>query len=493
MKAVRYFLIFIAAGLAAVLIADMTFLGTAAAFIRDGRMAYGLTAGTASIGGMTREEAAREINRISQTSLNGDALILSLSNENRVFSFSAEEIGLSIDTDKVLETAYNVGRDGSAMQQFFTMLDCAIRGKKTPLAATLDDKKLADALQRVKQEVDRAPKDASVYFTPAGIEQVPGVTGRRLDTADLSEKVKPRLMELRLPCREALSPEETEPAIRTEDISAINALLSDCTTYYIADTGRGDNIEIAAAALDNCIVRSGDELSFNATVGHRVASAGYAVAPVIINGKTEQDIGGGVCQVSSTLYNAILTAGLTPTDRTAHYYPSAYVDAGLDATVADGQIDFAFRNTLPHAILLRSGASNGVLTISVYGCAEDLPGVIEMETAIIGPPPTVEVYRVTRVGDQVISSEYMYTDVYDVPPPPEEEKPAETPAMFSPTPTPTPTPAPSAIPSSEPKPSPASPAETTTPPATAPPAAQPPSEPPATPSAPTKPSRVPKR
>ncbi len=461
MKAVRYFLIFIAAALVLALIADMTFLGTAAAFIRDGRMAYGLKAGNAPIGGMTREEAAHEIQRTAKAILNGEALILSLPDENHAFSFTAEEIGLSVDADKMTEAAFKVGREGGKIQQIVSVLECAFQGKETPIAAVLDESKLSQALQQVKQAVDRAPKNASIVFLPTGIERQPGVTGRRLDTEALASVVTPKLLELRLPCREALTPKETEPEITLEDISSINARLSDCTTYYIADTGRGDNIEIAAAALDNCIVRPGAELSFNTTVGSRVASAGYTVAPVIINGKTEQDIGGGVCQVSSTLYNAIMTAGLTPTDRTAHYYPSAYVDAGLDATVADGQIDFAFRNTLPHAVLLRSGAYNGTLTISVYGCAEDLPGVMEMESVIIGPPPTVEVYRLTYVGDQLVNREYLYTDEYDVPPPPEEEKPVETPAMFEPASAPAAEPAQEAKPSAaemKPTPEPAPPA-----------------------------------
>ena len=199
MKAVRYFLIFIAAALAAVLIADMTFLGTATAFIRDGRMAYGMKAGSVSIGGMTREEAAREIQRIAKTALNGEALILSLPDENHAFSFSAEEIGLSVDTDKMLDAAFSVGRDGSKAQQVFSMLECAFQGKDTPLFAALDNAKLDQALQRVKQAVDRAPKDASIVFLPTGIERQPGLTGRRLDTNALAAKVTPRLLELRLP------------------------------------------------------------------------------------------------------------------------------------------------------------------------------------------------------------------------------------------------------------------------------------------------------
>ena len=162
MKAVRYFLIFIAAALVLALIADMTFLGTAAAFIRDGRMAYGLKAGNAAIGGMTREEAAREIQRTAKAILNGEALILSLPDENHAFSFTAEEIGLSVDADKITESAYKVGREGGKLQQLISVLECAFQGKETPLAAVLDESKLNKALQQVKQAVDRAPKNATI-------------------------------------------------------------------------------------------------------------------------------------------------------------------------------------------------------------------------------------------------------------------------------------------------------------------------------------------
>ena len=167
----------------------------------------------------------------------------------------------------------------------------------------------------------------------------------------------------------------------------------------------------------------------------------------------EQDFGGGVCQVSSTLYNAVLLAGLTPTARTSHFYPSTYLPAGLDATVADGQIDFVFQNTLPHSILLRAGAFEGSLTVEVYGHRADLPGEYDLETAIIGPPPTVEVYRVLYNGDTVIDREYLYTDVYDVPPPPEDEKkPEPTTTETAPTPEPAPEPKPEPAVKPEPKP-----------------------------------------
>lgn len=445
MKALRYFLLVVAVGLAAVLVADITFLGTAMTYLREGRMAYGLTMGGRNIGGMTREEAAREVAQSVKKSLAGDALVLSLYGGEKTFPFSAEEVGLDADMDAMLTSAYRTGRSGTTVQNFIEMVECALNGKEVFAEVKLDEARLAETLNRVKQEVDRPPVDASVMFTATGILHSEGSTGRQMDVASLTEKVRPKLLGLHLPCREAITLVETEPEVSLKDIQPIDGLLGSCTTYYGSETGRGDNIEIATAALNNCIVLPGEELSFNTQVGPRLPSRGYETAPVIVDGKVEQDFGGGVCQVSSTLYNAVLLAGLTPTARTSHFYPSAYIAAGLDATVADGQIDFVFQNTLPHSVILRAGAYDGSLTVEVYGHREDLPGEYDLETAVIGPPPTVEVYRVLYQGDKVVEREYLYTDVYDVPPE-EEKKPEPSPTTPAPQPEPEPEPTP------EPKP-----------------------------------------
>lgn len=453
MKALRFFLLFLAVGLTAVLIADMTFLGTAMSYVREGRMAYGLTMGGRNIGGMTREQAAEAVMQGAKKAISGNALVLKLPGEGKEFSYSAEEIGLEADLDAMLDAAYRTGRSGSSVDNFIDVMKCAINGKEIFAAVRLDEERLKETLARVKKEVDREPTDAYLAFTPTGVAPVDGTTGRRMDTQALAEEVKPRLLGLQLPCRETILLKETEPEVALKDIESIDGVLGSCTTGYIADTGRGDNIEIAAAALNDCIVKPGEELSFNARVGRRSASAGYADAPVIVDGKVEQDIGGGVCQVSSTLYNAVLLAGLTATARTSHFYPSAYLPAGLDATVADGQIDFVFQNTMPHSVLIRAGASGGALTVEIYGHQADLPGEYDLETSIIGPPPTVEVYRVLYQGETAVSREYLYTDVYDVPPE-EEEKPEEP------------------APDPEPDPAPATQEKPTTP-ATAPPVAPP--------------------
>ena len=132
----------------------------------------------------------------------------------------------------------------------------------------------------------------------------------------------------------------------------------------------------------------------------------------MINGKVEDGIGGGVCQVSSTLYNAILLAGLKPTVRTSHFYPSTYCPPGLDATVADNLIDFQFKNPLAHNVYILAEAHNNALTIRVLGTQADLQGnTIHLET--IGTPLAPSVYRIYSMQGQVIEREFLHTDRYE--------------------------------------------------------------------------------
>ena len=242
-----------------------------------------------------------------------------------------------------------------------------------------------------------------------------GVTGKRLDVESITNGLAPHLKALDLPQKREVNILLTEPHIRTQDVAPIDSVLSTYTTHYAGGTDRGDNIEIAAHELYGVIVKSGEEFSFNDTVGSRVPAAGYQPAPVIIDGKEEIDYGGGVCQVSSTLYNAILLADLTSTSRTAHFYPSFYVPAGLDATVADGVVDFTFRNDLPHAVMLVSYASAGEITIDVLGHAADVPYDISLDTEQLDARPTVKAYRTYRDSSgNIISRETLHTDEYSV-------------------------------------------------------------------------------
>lgn len=146
-----------------------------------------------------------------------------------------------------------------------------------------------------------------------------------------------------------------------------------------AETGRIENITLAAAYLDGAEIGPGGVFSFNETVGPREERRGFVPAPEIYNGEYVTGIGGGVCQVSSTLYNAALLAGMQIIERMHHSRPLSYVPLGRDATVSYGELDFSFQNLLPFAVQLRAAVRDGYVEIQLWG-EERLPAEVLVET-----------------------------------------------------------------------------------------------------------------
>lgn len=145
------------------------------------------------------------------------------------------------------------------------------------------------------------------------------------------------------------------------------------------ETGRIENITQAAQYLDGVEIGPGGVFSFNDVVGPRETARGFVPAPEIYNGEYVTGIGGGVCQVSSTLYNTALLAGLQIIERMHHSRPLSYVPLGRDATVSYGDLDFSFQNTLPFAVQVRAVVADGYLEVQLWG-EDRSPLEVQVET-----------------------------------------------------------------------------------------------------------------
>lgn len=142
-------------------------------------------------------------------------------------------------------------------------------------------------------------------------------------------------------------------------------ILGTYTTKYNAKIPRANNVFLAASRINGIVVGKGESFSYNVAILPRTAANGYVVAPIFLNGKHAKGIGGGVCQVSSTLYAAMLTAGLPATERHPHSLPVDYIPAGWDATIAGNTKDLKFVNTFDFPIVIYASADNGTLTVSI--------------------------------------------------------------------------------------------------------------------------------
>ena len=144
-------------------------------------------------------------------------------------------------------------------------------------------------------------------------------------------------------------------------------LLGEASTNVSGTAARVSNVRLAAKAINNAVVNSGEVFSYNGRVGRRTTAKGYQAAPAYVQGLTVDEIGGGVCQPSSTLYLATLRSNLQITERSPHRYVPAYIPAGMDATVSWGGPDYKFTNNTDYPILIRTFYSNGTLTVQLYG------------------------------------------------------------------------------------------------------------------------------
>ena len=406
--------------LASVAVVSVGAIGISSSVASGNNIVLGVRAEGQPIGGMNKREVQKVFTNIAAQKIHK----LTFRYKGEEFIITPEDIGLTPLVDKATQEAFDYGRGSSTISNFNDQIRCLLNGRNVQLAAQYDSTLLDEKLSAIAAQIDRDPVNAVVEFTSGGaIEKIPGVIGKKLNTEQIAENLKSPLTTLNLPQGVIdLVPEDIQPFVTTEDIASIDSVLGTYSTYYYPGD-RGDNIWLAANSISHKIVKPSWTFSFNDTVGERTWDAGYKVAGVIINGRPAEDYGGGVCQVSSTLYNAVLLAGLTPTERTPHFYQSTYVAPGRDATVADGYLDFKFRNDLPHNVYLIAEAYGSTLSVYILGTKADLGGAdiaIEREGSDMSP----SIYRVWYSGNEVIKSEFLHTDVYELPKPREEPRQA---------------------------------------------------------------------
>lgn len=187
---------------------------------------------------------------------------------------------------------------------------------------------------------------------------------------------------------------EVEPELTAAQLEEKYTTIGTYTTTATNNKNRNQNLKLCTEAINGTIVNPGQEFSFNETTGPRSTEKGYQPATAYLNGEVIQEPGGGVCQVSSTLYNAVIFAGLKSTERHAHSYEPSYVTPGEDAAVSYGGPDFRFVNNSDYPVAIRASFSDQKVTCSIYGIPVLESGVkVRMEsekTAELDPPaPTL--------------------------------------------------------------------------------------------------------
>lgn len=211
----------------------------------------------------------------------------------------------------------------------------------------------------------------------------------------------------------------TKPEVTVNDLGmeAFPDLLGRYSTKYINNPDRTTNLRLASNKINGKVIMPGEEFSFNKVVGRRTVAAGYKNAAIFSDGQVTDGLGGGICQITSTLYNAVVFANMQIVSRRNHMFVPSYVTGGRDATVVYGSTDFIFKNSRSYPIKLVSSVEGGVATISVYGYKNpnDPEYEISIENSLIKTTAkslVYDAYKVYKQNGEVVKREKMSRDTY---------------------------------------------------------------------------------
>ena len=257
-------------------------------------------------------------------------------------------------------------------------------------------------LEKIRNEIYKEPKDAYVEKNPTKVHVEESGVDFGISMEEAKRLLQEEKEEYEIPLK------ITAPKKKLSDLGeeAFPEQIASFSTIYDASSiNRAYNVELATKKINGTVIMPGETFSYNKIVGSRTIEAGWKEGTAYIAGKVVPSVGGGVCQVSSTLYNTALLANLEITERTNHTFTVDYVAASRDATVYYGSLDFCFKNTRTYPIKIVATAQNGVCKISMYGIKEKVEYEIILQSKITSYINNTTTYKedpTLEVGKEVV-------------------------------------------------------------------------------------------
>ncbi len=336
--------------------------------INSGVFHEGITIGGMDVSGMTKDLAKAAL-RASQDGSSNFVLTL----DGQSYTLKAADLGIEYQYDQVIDEAFNVGREGDYDTLMKLMEDLKTNGKDFPVPSTINEATAQTAIANFAAGVDVPAVNATIKLGEGNkVEYVPEQNGVQVDQAALYNTLAERVN------NKDYSPIDvpakvTEPDLKIDELKSKMVKRSEAWTSFAeghySRATRVFNITKAAGLVNGTVLKPGQVFSMNGTLGPRTYGLGWKPAPAIIDGgaSTEDQAGGGVCQVATTLYDAVLKADLQIVSRRGHSVKLGYVGGGLDATINTGTIDFQFKNNTDSDLLIVAYVADKKVHMELYG------------------------------------------------------------------------------------------------------------------------------
>lgn len=292
---------------------------------------------------------------------------IAITGTDKTYTIDYAKLNAKYNIEETVDEAMAYGKNLGLFQKY--KLIKTPEQKVYKLKFTYDSKPVKDIVTGMQKEIDKSPVNAKITMISSGKFSVtPEKTGLKLKVDELEKSINDKVNGDISGDAEVKAPiEVVQASVTADSLSKVNTKISSFSTSFSGSSAnRSANIGLATKSINGKLLMPGESFSFNDVVGQRTAAKGYKEAPVIVNNKLDSGLGGGICQVSTTLYNAVMRANISSTERSHHSLPSHYVALGLDATVDYGNLDYKFKNTLSFPIFIEGIISGNSVTFNVY-------------------------------------------------------------------------------------------------------------------------------
>ena len=320
-----------------------------------------------SLGFLTVDGAEKKLNKYKKTFQTAE---ITLTHKKKSTTLTPTQLGLSIDEKQVAKDALAESRS----RHFFARMGQVFKKESVHTPLRIDEATLNRKLYSLNGVLYDMAKPATVAMEGEKAVILPGNKGEVPDTAragaDLSRGIRGPV---------EIHTTMVEPAIGAQALEGIDGKLAEAvTTYDPADENRATNVENGARYFRRIVLAPGEKLSFLSTIGGITEAHGFVKGKTVSNGVESEGVGGGVCQVSTTLYNAVARSGLNVITKFNHSKAVPYAKEGLDCAVSDGYKDFIFTNSFTKPVYIETVAKDGKLTCTIYGPASEKPYTIDL-------------------------------------------------------------------------------------------------------------------
>lgn len=318
------------------------------------------------IGGLTREEALAIISDQLEA-YNEDHFVTLINKEHQV-TLTLDTFNPTNNLEQLLEEAYTPGHEGNFLKRYRASKETTLEPLHYKVQQTYDVATIEEVLKQQTSIFEEVPRDATIERSNRKFYITSETMGYTLDCKATAPLVYEALEADVFPLAAIqIVMKETAPLVTAKDLEkAQTPIASFSTSYNNADQDRNQNLALAASKI-NARLAPGESFSLGSKLEPITSAAGYKASKVIVNGKLEEGIGGGVCQIASTLYNALLLSDVEIISRANHSLPVAYVPLGRDATYASQLIDFKFRNNSQYPLFIESYCENNKIIVNVFG------------------------------------------------------------------------------------------------------------------------------